>query len=158
MNRIKNKSAFTLVEIITSLAIIGVFMAFFYSLYVLNWQACQQIIFGADMGQDMEEIVDQIGGDARNSQAINLVSPQEVVFTEPTGGSVTYTISVLDNGRNQISVTRVGVTDVLSQSLTAASTFSMDGSNIVVNMVMQESNLGQPVTLVSQTEFFPRNL
>jgi len=156
-----NKKGFTLVETITVLAIVGIFIAFFYTLYFLNWQACDQFIAYADFGQDMDQIIDQIGQDGRNATTI------KITINSPT----TQQVECLDTNGNPIStytMTNTGVftitnaqnnQNIITQKLDFAnSAFVMDGNAIQVKLRLADQIFGHTVFLNSETEIYPRNL
>src|SRR5277367_2658279 len=106
MKKRKNKKGFTLAEMVVVLAVIGIFISFFYTLFFLNWGACEQLIARADLGQDMDATIDQIELDGRLAHDIvvtNTNNSSQAVFNNSAGVPIsTYTMS--NNG--QLTMTR----------------------------------------------------
>jgi len=164
LRRIINKNGFSIVEIITVLAIIGVFIAFFYTLLFLNWEACNRFLAQADFGQDMDTAIDAIANDARLSKDFNIsntASSVQVVFNDVNENPIS-TYVMYSNG--EMTETRPGLSSViLTENLNYANSnfvsSAINPGNLVVNISMIDQNqlFGHPIILNSQTELYPRN-
>jgi prepilin-type N-terminal cleavage/methylation domain-containing protein len=157
MTTLSDKKGFTLIESLTALAIIGFFMLFFYTLFFLNWQACEQFLAQAEFGQEMDQIMGQIAGDGRYSVAINInnnANMKQVDFTDPNGNVSKYTMN--DNG--QLTIAHGQEVETITDKLDFAdSSFVQDNQAIVVKIVLSDEIFGYPVALATQTEIYSRN-
>lgn len=147
---------FSLVELLTSIVIIGVLIAIFYSVFILNWKTMEDYSVRSELWQDMDVIIDQVTLDARESAQINVSADQKNVSLLNRQSVVIATYAFTAGGMCQ--ATRSGVTTTLSNSLDyALSTFRKNGESLVVNVVLTGDVLGRGVTIDASTEIYPRN-
>ncbi len=155
-----NNKGFTLVETVTVLVIIGIFISFFYTLWFLNWQACEGFLARADFGQEMDHTIDQIADDGRFAKTItvgNTDTTKETTITDPSGNVSKYTMS--NNG--QLTITRgLNAPETVTEKLDYAnSNFAQDtnGAGLIVTIAMTDQIFGHPVALSSEITIYPRN-
>jgi prepilin-type N-terminal cleavage/methylation domain-containing protein len=158
MFRCLGRKAFTLVEMVTVMAIVGISMGIFYAVFFLNWQALDQYIASADMGQELTQIVDKVSDDARFSK--------QIIITTSTGGSETRFIdpagqplgSYIMRQNGEFAIRRGDKEQVLTNRLDFAnSRFEHNGKSVLVTLALSDDILGRRFNLASQTEIFPRN-
>lgn len=147
---------FSLVELLTSIVIVGVLISVFYSVFILNWKAMEDYSVRSGLWQDMDVIIDQITLDARESAQINVSADQKDVSMLNRQSAVIAAYAFTAGGMCQ--VTRSGVTTTLTNSLDyALSTFRKNGESLVVNVVLSGDVLGREVSIDASTEIYPRN-
>ena len=149
---------FTLVEIVMVLAILGVAMLSFYTVFFMNWQAFDSTVSQADFNQDLDGIVDRIALDGRHAAQIiltNTATTQQAAFVDINSTMLgTYTLQ--NNG--VLTLTTPNGNQVLSDKLDFNnSNFSQQGKSILVKLTLTNSVFGRPVNLTSSTEIFQRN-
>ncbi len=93
---LRKKKGFSLIEMVTVLAIITVSMGIFYRVFFLNWEAFDTFIARADLSQELDEMIDKITYDGRFSKQITLTSTptvKQAAFFDPDGNLIgTYSI------------------------------------------------------------------
>ena len=158
-SRRKKEKGFTLIEMLTTTAVVGVVIGIFYGVFILNWEAFENYVARADLGQEMDSIVDQVASDGRFARQSNLTtspSTKQVTFIHPDDGSVIaiYTMKdtgefIVNRGRNNVVIsTRLDFTN---------SNFSEGGKHVVLKLVLTDSIFGRLINLSSETEIYSRN-
>lgn len=152
MNRIRG---FSLVEIVTVLAVIGIGIGLFYSVFFLNWSLFEKQLTLVDLGQEADRIMEMISFDARVANQIN-VSPDKrtatFIFRDINGNIVniiTYTLILPDQIQrgNQILSENIDFAD---------SSFEEVGNSLVVELLLEDDVFGQSVNLPVKTQVFSR--
>lgn len=150
------KRGFTLVEIITVLAIIGVGIGLFYSVFLLNWFSYDREIVFTNLWTEMSEIIQRISFDARFANNMNLVNDKEVIFSFFENSSVTYTMTPagilqrVDDG---------GISTILSQNLLYSnSSFVIEGGYLKMNLTLVDKTFRGDVVVKTSTKVCPRNI
>lgn len=166
--RLHNKKGISLVEIVTVIAILGVSIGLFYTVFVINWKAFEQFIAQANLSQDMNAIVEKISADGRFAKDIQYLDNgtiKQVTFTYPdTTPPTTYRVTssgsfvVFKNGKTTI------LSNLVDFSKTAFARRDSNG-NIIGNnrfmsmdITMTDNVLGLVLTLRSITDIYTRNL
>ena len=157
MQRVRR--AFSLVEMIVVLLIMGIGMAMFFSTLHINWVAYDSELIRLDLQQQADQISSLLAADVRggeanftvpNSQQVNISYPSDLIL-DP----VSYSISA--NG--ELTRTEGSTSTTLSNNVdTVNSSFSIDSINcLVIDMRLAQNSLGQEVNLSVSDKFFPRN-
>lgn len=157
-----SKKSFTLVEMLTVLAIIGIGIALFYSVFFLNWSAFDKEIARVDLWQEANEIIDRISLDIKSAEQVdfndNRGSPSffdSITLTFPDGNSSIYTITnagefQLDTGGGAVG---------LSQNIDYNNSFFVDNpQSVKLNLALENDVLGRRVKVRTSTEACLRNL
>ncbi len=99
-----NRKAFTLVELITVVVIIGIGIGFFYATFLNNWRALEDQDAQRNLWQDMNLISETITADARRANAVLVAAnglSAQFIFPASSGlVNVTYSI----NGLNLLKI------------------------------------------------------
>ena len=150
------KKGFTLIEIVVVLAIIGIAIGLFYSIFYLNWSSFEKQLALVDLGQEADKIMEMISLDGR------LVTNIQV----SEGNKIT-TLTLMDLEGNIIDIITYTITEkgqiqrneeVLSENIEFDdSLFRRVGSSLVVELLLQDYVFGQDVQLPIETQIFPRN-
>ena len=154
----ENQSGFTLIEMMTVLAMIAVGMAVFYSVFILNWQAFDHHITRSNLWQEMDFIVDNLTLKGRLSRQINVSansSAQTVTFMDAAGLPMAV-YSMQNTG--QFSISKGGNVETVSQHLDFTnSSFAGRGRGLVITLALQDDVMGQAINIATSTEVYPRN-
>jgi len=154
-SRDKSLQGFTLIEIITVVAIIGIGAGLFYSLFLMGWSAFDSELTRVNLWQELTEIIQQVSFDARAAQSMNFVDDKEITFSFFDGNSTTYKIT-LDGEFQQI---RGGNTTVFSYNVAYNnSSFGRVGDSLKMNLTLVERTLRGEVVARTSTKICPRNI
>ena len=161
MNR-ESQSGFTLIEMMTVLAMITVGIALFYSVFILNWQAFDHHITRSNLWQEMDLIVDNLTLEGRLSRQINVSvdsSAQTVTFVDAAG--LTMAVYSMQN-TGQFLISKGVNVETVSQHLdfTNSSFKKTDaglGRGLVITLALKDDVMGQAINITTSTEVYPRN-
>ena len=133
-------------------------MGIFYSVFLLNWEAFDSYIARADLGQELDEMVDTIALDGRFAKQVNLTSTgslKQAVFIDPDGNVLgTYTIK----NTGEFIVHRGQIDSIVSTKMDFInSNFNKSGKSILLTLALTDQIFGKQVNLNSATEIYPRN-
>ena len=133
-------------------------MGIFYSVFFLNWEAFDSYIARADLGQELDEMIDTVAKDGRFAKQVNLTSTgalKQAAFIDPDGNVLgTYTIKntgefIIHRGQND---------SVVSTKMDFVnSSFDKRGKSILLTLALADRIFGKQVNLTSATEIYPRN-
>lgn len=143
---------------VTVLAIVGIAGGLFYTVFILNWKAFDNYIAQADLGQELDLVLDKVAVDgrfAKNNEVAGDESAKSVSFTDPDGNVLgVYTIK----NTGEFVVNRGGDDFVLSSKVDFAKSDLVEtGRSIVLILALKDEVFGRPVTLSSAVEIYPRN-
>ncbi len=159
MLTLKTKKGFSLVEIVTVVAILGISIGIFYTVFFMNWESFESFIARADLSQELDEMVDKVVYDGRFAKQVNVNQSSNIkqaAFIDPDGKLLgVYTIK--DTGEFVIS--RTGQNDYTASTRVdfTNSNFNRQGKSFLLTLALKDQVLGHPVTLSSATEIYPRN-
>ncbi len=155
----KNKfvAAFTLAELVTVLAVIGIGIGLFYSVFFVNWASLDKQTCLVDLQQEADSISDKVSFDGKLAQSLAVAADaKSVVFSFRNGVPPPITYSFLNTGQFQRTVN--GVTDTISDRVDyAQSSFAKDGNSLILNLSLFDSVFGKRVNLEVSTRIIPRN-
>ena len=154
--KMKMKKGFTLIEIVTVLAIISIGIGLFYSIFYLNWSSFEKQIALVDLGQEADRIMETISLDGRVVTEIHVEADNKTatLTLRDLEGNIVDTITYAITGRGQIQRND----QILSENIQFAdSFFRREGNSLVVELLLIDDVFGQSVQLPVQTQIFPRN-
>lgn len=152
----KTKRGFSLIEIVTVLAVMGIGMGLFYSIFYLNWSSFEKQLALANLGQEADRIMETISLDGRLVTEIHVAENNKTVTLtlRDLEGEIVDTIIYTITGGGQIQRND----QVLSENIEFSdSIFRRVGSSLVVELLLRDDVFGQNVQLPVQTQIFPRN-
>ena len=150
------REGFTLVEMITVLAIFGIGSALFYTTFVNNWRILDDQLVRVNLWHDANSIVGSVSGNGRGARTISL-------FEDPVSKTATlelydtsivvYTMS--SNGR--LVMTKGGATELLTDRVDfTLSSFESFQNSLKFILVLQDDSFGRKITATTSTQIFPR--
>jgi len=146
----KRTSGFTLVELITVIAILGIGMGLFYSIFYLNWTSFEKQLTLNDLVQEADRIMERISFEVKGAYQIDVSDDKTVSLTYANGAIVSYTI----NDQGQI----LRNNQILSEYINSnSSSFAEVSNSLVVELLLEDDVLGQVVQLPVETQIFKRN-
>lgn len=155
-----NQKGFSLVELVTVLAIVGVVSGILYTVFFMNWQAFDMNIAQADLGAEYEQAVETIVNDSRFARQINVTKAAtnySATFIGQDGLNFgTYTIK--NNGQLTLKRSDTSPEIVLTSKLDyAQSEFKKNGSALRMTLAFTDQVFTRPVSLKSSVDVYPRN-
>lgn len=160
------KKNFTLVELVTVMAIIGITASLLYSIFFLNWSAFENQIAEADLWQEAQEIIQRVSFDIRVAKRISSLTPHQVVISFPDNSTSTYTIT----SAGIFQITHDNQTTTLSTRLDPSSScFLFNASDcsagesvnnvrsLKLELNLQDNILGKKVNVDTSIQLFCRN-
>ena len=156
-----NKKAFTLVEIMVVVLIIGVLGGVLYTIFFTNWFAFEDRIARANLWSEADVIFETMSSEARNMRQIDVFSDtnsKSAFFRYDLNLNkvpvATYTI----NNNGQMTVNRGSGNVVLTDHLDfTKSSFVKVGSALKVTLVLKDQLIPRTIAISTSTEIFPRN-
>lgn len=152
----KQTAGFTFFEMICAIAIIGVTIGMFYSVFLSNWTVMENYSIRAYLWQEMDAAVDAVTADAREAARIDVSADQKTAtfYDQDNNPFVVY---VLGADRSFIQ-RRAGVDRVLTNFLTFdQSLFTKRGRSMIVHLNLNDDVLNRGVGIGTSTEIYPRN-
>lgn len=156
-NRRLSLTGFTLVEMLTVLAVIGIGMGLFYSVFYLNWSSFEKQLALIDLGQEANRIIETISFDGRIISDIDVAEDSKTVnlTSRDLDGNILSSITYVITGQGQIC--RDG--QILSENIEFDnSSFTKVGNSLVVELLLTDDVFGQGVQLPVKTQIFARNI
>jgi len=162
----------SLIEMVTVVAIVGIFISFFYSELLLNWQALDNYIVRADFGQELDQMVDSITQYGRQAHTINVVTTpatqattttqatpatQTATFLDPSG--VTLAVYTIDS-TGQFKVNYNSGSQVIAKDLDFINSSFFNGGNtnfLQANLALRGQIFVFPVAQSTSVEVYSRN-
>lgn len=157
----KMKKGFTIVEMVVVLAILGVGIGLFYSIFYVNWSATEQNLRLIDLQEDADSIIENISFDAKFAESFVVSANGKSVvlsYSDPIAyPDITYTFNV----NSQIVKTVAGspLTKVISERMDFnGSSFENVGNFLRINLLLFDDIFGRRIEFRVTTQLFPRNL
>lgn len=153
----KNQKAFTLVEIIVVVLIIGVLGGVLYTIFFTNWFAFEDRIARANLWSEVDVIFETISSEARNQDQITVNGNPCGSVAILAGGSAQPIIYTMNNN-GDLTVNRGAGDIVLTNHLDFAnSSFCAEGEALRINLTLEDQLITRRVEIRTSTEVFPRN-
>lgn len=153
----------TLTEVLVALAVLGVFLSVFYSVFIVNWFAFDERIHRADLLHETNRIIELISVDGRNAATIDfntLANKKEIVLKDSLD-EIIASYSMLDTGQVQYDSAGDGQgIVVLSKNLDfSKSQFAQVslGKSFVVSLALEEQLFTRKISTNTSVEIFQRN-
>lgn len=154
------KSSFTLVELVTVVAVIGIGSALFYLIFILNWSSFDNLIARVDLRQEANQIIEKISFEGRWAERKNIPHDKTLVLFFPDGTSTTYTFT----SEGELQRLRGTTITILSRNVDFSNSSFEDEvggvevNSFIVNLVLEEDVFGRRIEVRSSTEIYLRNL
>lgn len=152
------KRGFTIVEIITVLAIIGIGMGLFYSVFFVNWSSFEKQLTLIDLQMEADNIIEMLSFDAKFARQFTVTNGKQIDFSfcDPTNNTpLTYALTT----PGEIQKTQGSTTQVISEYIDYNnSSFTRTGDYLQVDLRLRDDVLGREVELDISTQISPRNL
>lgn len=157
----RSKRSFSLVELITVLAIIGVGIGIFYSVLFVNWESLERQLTLIDLQMEADRIIERVSFDGRYASDLAVSEDgKSVTFDYLTGGGNPVTYDLLANGHIQRTL-QGSPTENVSEYIDFNNSFFVRNGNILeVNLMLNDNVFGrrEAVVLRASTQISPRNL
>lgn len=157
--KLKGRTAFSLMEIVTVLVIVGVSIPLFYTVFVTNWLAFQDRIIRADLWMDADMIIDAIAKDLRSAKSFDVSSDngdQVLTITDLNGASTVYAMRA--SGIFEYQRPASPGFSVLSRHIFMPNSFMQkSGDTLQVNLVLEDNLFFRDIRIETSTEIYPRN-
>ncbi len=156
------KSAFTLVEMLVVIVIIGTAISIFYSTLFLYWPAFDEFVTRINLWEESDKIIEIISPEVRALHDITIENEKKVTLSDKDNTTIA---AYIIDASGAFIVRKSGSGDVvLSNSLDLnGSSFgeNIEGSSgkktLVVNLALSEQGLRRRVRIATSTEIMPRN-
>ena len=153
------KRGFSLIELITVLAIIGIGIGIFYNTLFVNWTSFEKQVGLIDLQMEADKITELIFNDGKNAQEIQVAAGGKQVtlcYSDPCTTSIQYRLTgvgierSLDSGATFAEISRyANSTD---------SNFRPLNSCLEVDLLLRDTVFGDRIELRVSTQVFPRNV
>ena len=159
--RVLDRRAFSLVELLTVIVIVGVMIVTFDLVFVTNWTASLDRISRATLWQESSAVMESLTRDGRQSRQMDIsedssMGTKTAVILDTLGQPIaTYVIN--DKGKLQRS-DQLGNISVLTEHLDFAnSRFEKIGRTLRITLALRDQVFSQLVRVDTSTEIYPRN-
>ena len=149
------KKGFTLAEILTVLAIIGVGIVLFYFVFFLNWMNLEKEFTRVELQQDFYDLIEKISFDVRPAKDVVINSSHDINIIYPQTPSVTYIITPQghlirqDSSTTQTLYTNV---DYNKSSFKRAP----NSTALIVTLVLEDKVFGEEIEYGMPLRIWPR--
>ena len=150
--------AFTLIEIITVVAIIGITSALFYVTFLLNWAGFYNQISRVNLWQDANDIIDDVSSYGKVARSAVVSSNHKVLTLNlPDGTSVVYSI-VNGSPYGQLQRVKGGTTKIFSNNIVYTnSSFNATTYSFIINLALEDKVFNRNIDVKTSTEICFRN-
>ncbi len=152
----RRTAGFTLVEMITVLAIFGIGSALFYATFMNNWRVLDDQLVRVNLWQDANSIVGSVSGNGRGTRTMSVFedSVSKTVNLELyDSSSIVYTMT--SNGR--LEMTKGGATVLLTDRVDFShSSFESFQNSLKFTLTLQDESFGRIILVETSTQVFPR--
>lgn len=168
-----NRRGFSLIEMVTVLAVVGTLVGVIYSVFITNGQNFQDQITRADLLQEANLIFEQMTDDARAAKRFDINTgttdggdqQKSVAIIDFDDNEVRYVITELSADRTIIERQPIGddpdnlpPAQLLSdQVVIDTSDFVADGNSLTINLALASNTFHRQVQVLASTEIYSRN-
>jgi len=159
------KRAFSLVELIVVLAIIGIGIGMFYSTLFVNWTSFEKQTSLIDLQMEADKITELISNDGKNAQEIKVAPGGKQVtfcYSEPVTCTPSIKYQLTGTGGVPGKIERLldaGTPTEISKYIDVGnSNFSEANSCLDVYLLLFDTVFGDRIELRVSTQVFPRNV
>lgn len=152
----RNTSGFTLFEMICAVAIIGITIGLFYSVFLSNWAVMENYSTRAYMWQDMDAVIDAVTTDAREAARIDVSADQKTAtfYDQDNNPFVVYVVGADRSFIKRRLGVDLAMTDLMEFD---RSFFIKRGRSVIVQLSMNDNVFNRGVGIETSTEIYPRN-
>lgn len=151
-----HRRGFTLVEMVTAVAVVGIGIGIFYTVFLQNWWAFDDQFSRINLWQDANEIARLITDDVRASSRLAVTTNEDVktaTLILPDGSSIVYSM----NREEVLQRTKGGTTSILSQNVDfQESSFIAAQNSLKLTLTLWDTVFGRRVEVSTSTQVFPR--
>ncbi len=154
------KKSFTLIEILTTLIIIGIVGTMLFSIIFLGWVSFESEIARINLWEEANQIIDSFSINAHASASEIYSSPKKdhffdkVIFNFLDGNFITYEVT----SKGEFKVSKGISPQILSQNLVyEKSGFLKKPNSLVLKLTLEDKVFGKKIKVETSTEIFPRN-
>ncbi|OPX30935.1 MAG: hypothetical protein B1H08_00190 [Candidatus Omnitrophica bacterium 4484_171] len=154
----KGNKAFTLIEIITVVAIIGITSALFYVTFLLNWAGFYNQISRVNLWQDANDIIDDVSSCGKLARSAAVSSNHKVLTLNlPDGTSSVYSI-ISGSPYGWLQKAAGGTTKILSKNIGYTdSSFDATTYSFIINLALKDKVFNRNIDVKTSTEICFRN-
>ncbi len=156
-----SRKGFTLIEMVTTLAIVGIASALFYMIWVTNVSTMENHISRADLWNDANAIVERLSVDVREASQITLNgqgTPTQTATLRDAQGNLLATYRMSNAGVFEVQPAGAGNFTILTGFVDYAnSSFALIGKGLALNLTLFDRPLHHLVSINASTEIYPRN-
>ena len=154
----KGNKAFTLIEIITVVAIIGITSALFYVTFLLNWAGFYNQISRVNLWQDANDIIDDVSSCGKLARSAAVSSNHKVLTLNlPDGTSSVYSI-ISGSPYGWLQKAAGGTTKILSKNIGFTdSSFDATTYSFIINLALKDKVFNRNIDVKTSTEICLRN-
>ena len=155
------KRAFTLVEMVTVLAIIGIGAALLYAIFFLNLASFEKQLSLIDLQMDADKIIEILSFDCKRANTVDVSADgKQVDFAFPEPGTNPPVSYLFTDAPSPGILRRIsGVDSVISQNIDYAnSSFSRQGDSLTIDLLLEDNVFRRGMTVRVETLILPRNL
>ena len=153
----RSRSGFSLIEMITVLAILGTTVGVFYTTWMTNWKSVEEHQARANLWYDSSQIIDSLTRDGRVASQIVVQDVGKTVVLQDKDG-VTLVIYAITGAGEMRLISPVAGLSILSTSVDPVlSNFEKIGFSLKLNLFLEETVLSGLVQIQTSAEVYPRN-
>ena len=153
---LKNKKGFSLLEVMTTVMILGISVGLFYTTFYYNWLTMDTYATRSNLMQEMDQILDFVTDKVRQAQSVSIpiTDPKTVNLTPSSLGSFSYTANGLFTFQPA-----GGTAQNLSYSVDPSNTIFTKGASgdLTVQLTLKQPTSGKNAILSSTVQVYPRN-
>lgn len=149
---------FTLVEMVTVLAILGIAIGMFYTTWMLTWESVENHNTRADLLYDGYLIMERVTDGGRLASQIDVTLGQKQVAFSDNTGVVFETYTMTADGNLTLNRPPPAAPRVLSVLVDFDnSLFREDGNGLLVDLTLKDNPFSGDISVNVATEIYPRN-
>lgn len=148
---------FSLVEMLSVLAILGVAAGIFHTTWMTNWKSVEEHQARADLWYDSNQIIEQLTSDGRFAWRVNVEDFGKTVSLSNRSGTIYATYMITDIG--EMRVIKPDEDDLILSTRVNVdlSVFERTGFSLRLSLFLEDSVLSGLVTVETSAEVYPRN-
>lgn len=159
----KNKNAFTLIELMTSIMILGISIVLFNTIFVSSWISFEERVLRSKLWQETNDIIERITYDARDAYSVELVEDEDSSLIKLYDKDSTLISSYLINSQGTVQISKSEEDEqytIISESIDFLdSDFNVEAgaTTLYVKLTLQDYVFTRLIEVETSTEIFLRN-